>query len=219
MRLVSAIWADYHPFVTLNAVNSTFCTEDPDEMQRSDILVSQGGGDIHPRLYNKGRSRFSGAYEMPSNRDRAEWALMKRAVELDIPIIGICRGAQMLCALAGGYLIQHVNNHGGRHFVMTNDNQAFQVNSIQHQMLYPFDVEHEMVAWCPSQLSDVHYDVDTDVQIPVEPEFVYFPQIKGYAIQWHPEMMDAATPANVYVLNFINQRVKETVNENNPAAV
>jgi gamma-glutamyl-gamma-aminobutyrate hydrolase PuuD len=186
-------------------------TSDPDTLQPNDILVVWGGGDIHPSLYDKGRSRFSGAYELPSKRDITEWDLMQRAKELDVPIIGVCRGAQMLCALAGGFLIQHVQNHGGRHMVVTNDNQSFAVNSIHHQMLYPFNIEHEMVAWCPTNLSDVHYDVDTDIPMPVEPEFVYFPQIKGFAIQWHPEMLAIEAAANQYVINFINQRVKENV--------
>jgi gamma-glutamyl-gamma-aminobutyrate hydrolase PuuD len=186
-------------------------TSDPDTLQPNDILVVWGGGDIHPSLYDKGRSRFSGAYELPSKRDITEWNLMQRAKELDVPIIGVCRGAQMLCALAGGFLIQHVQNHGGRHMVVTNDNQSFPVNSIHHQMLYPFNIEHEMVAWCPTNLSDVHYDVDTDIPMPVEPEFVYFPQIKGFAIQWHPEMLAIEAAANQYVINFINQRVKENV--------
>lgn len=132
--------------------------------------------------------------------------MMQRAVELNVPIIGICRGGQMLCALAGGFLIQHVNNHGGRHLVITNDNQAFQTNSIHHQMMYPFDVEHELVAWVPEQLSDVHYDVDTDIKVPFEPEFVYFPKVRGFAIQWHPEMMHETTPANQYVLKYIKDK-------------
>ena len=211
MRLVSAVWGDYHPFNTLNLVTSMVETSDPDTLQPNDILVVWGGGDIHPSLYDKGRSRFSGAYELPSKRDITEWNLMQRAKELDVPIIGVCRGAQMLCALAGGFLIQHVQNHGGRHMVVTNDNQSFPVNSIHHQMLYPFNIEHEMVAWCPTNLSDVHYDVDTDIPMPVEPEFVYFPQIKGFAIQWHPEMLAIEAAANQYVINFINQRVKENV--------
>lgn len=202
-RLVSAIWADFHPFIHITKRDDHIGTIDPDDLRPDDILIVHGGADIHPSLYNKGRSSRSGAYELPSRRDLQEWNLMQRARELGVPIIGICRGGQMLCALAGGFLIQHVDNHGGRHLVVTNDGQSFQTNSIHHQMMYPFDVEHELVAWVPQQLSPRHLDVDTDIQMPCEPEFVYFPQVKGFAIQWHPEMMHEESPANQYVLNYI----------------
>lgn len=205
IRLVSAIWEDFGPFDALNGVNSGTSTNDPADLLPGDLLIVHGGADIHPSLYGKGRSRFSGAYAEPSHRDTTEWALMKRAVELDVPIIGICRGAQMLCALAGGYLIQHVNNHGGYHPVRTFDGKVINVNSIHHQMMFPFDVEYRMIAWCDPVRSDVHYDVDTDVQMHVEPEFVHFPLVKGYAIQWHPEMLSEKHESNQYVLEFLNK--------------
>lgn len=148
---------------------------------------------------------------------------MQRAIEMGIPIIGVCRGAQMLCAAAGGYLIQDVNGHHGRHEVTTYDGNKFIVNSIHHQMMVPNDVEHTLVGWSSSNLS-------TQAGVPYygykqgeffvppadwrEPEFVYFPKINGYAIQWHPEMMALESDATKYVLNFI----KRTEDERNTRA-
>lgn len=214
MRLVAAIWEDYYPFHLIDGVNNNFfCATDPSDLQTGDILITHGGEDIAPVLYNKGRSSWSGTSknsdEVMSKRDAIEWNLMKRAVELGVPIVGICRGAQMLCALAGGYLIQHVNGHSGQHTITTYDNKQLTVNSIHHQMMYPFDCPHELIAWSSEKLSDVYFDVDDDVDVPVEPEFVYFPTVKGFAIQWHPEMMNENAPATQYVLNFINAKLKE----------
>jgi putative glutamine amidotransferase len=215
-HIVSCIWEDGHPFNLLDNVNGVIGSSDPNELNDESILVVHGGADIHPSLYNKGRSSKSGAYNSPSQRDLIEWEMMKRAAALNIPIIGICRGAQMLCALAGGFLVQHVNNHGGNHRVVTHDHQTFLTNSMHHQMMYPFDVEHEMIAWMPSAISDVYYDVDSEgndklIDVPVEPEFVYFPTINGYAIQWHPEMMSEHTEANRYTLKLINARINANV--------
>lgn len=215
MRLVACIWEDYFPFHLIDGVNHNYaCVRDADELQPGDILITHGGEDIAPVLYGKGRSSYSGtdvdSATRMSSRDYIEWSCMQRAVELNIPIIGICRGAQMLCALAGGFLIQHVNGHSGRHEVTTYDNQKLVVNSIHHQMLYPFDVPHEMIAWSSEQLSDVYIDEDdTSISVPCEPEFVYFPNVRGFAIQWHPEMMHENSPASQYVLNFINAKLKE----------
>lgn len=215
-HIVSCIWEDGHPFIHLKDVNGVISSSDPNELNSESILVVHGGADIHPSLYNKGRSSRSGAYSKPSERDLIEWAMMQRAASLGIPIIGICRGAQMLCALAGGFLVQHVNNHGGNHRVVTYDHQTFLTNSIHHQMMYPFGVEHEMIAWLPTAISDVYYDVDENVNdklitVPAEPEFVYFPKVNGFAIQWHPEMMSENTEANRYTLNFINERINSNV--------
>lgn len=218
MRLVAAIWEDYFPFHNISGVNNNFhCTTDPADLREGDILIVHGGEDIAPVLYNKGRSFRSGtdrdsAVRM-SRRDMIEWHLMQRAVQLNIPIIGICRGAQMLCALAGGYLVQHVEGHIGRHPITTYDNKELIVNSIHHQMLYPFDVEHEMIAWSTQKLSDVYWSVEDNedvlIDVPLEPEFVYFPTVRGFAIQWHPEMMDESAPATQYVINFINAKLKQ----------
>lgn len=207
-RLASAIWNDSGPFMNLNGVADCRAVRNPGELTPDDILIVHGGEDIHPSLYNKAVSRYTGVSgDNPSQRDRIEWALMQEAVKMGVPIIGICRGAQMLCALAGGFLVQHVHNHGGRHMVVTKDDHSFLTNSIHHQMMYPFDVEHELVSWVPEKLSDVHYDVDQQIELPLEPEFVFFPQQKGFAIQWHPEMMADNTPANQYVIKFINERL------------
>lgn len=211
LRLVSARYEGYYPFDRIKGVNILTSTSNPDDLRPNDILVVWGGADIHPSLYKQPLSKFSGAYKHPSQSDIIEWNLMRQAVIMNIPIIGVCRGAQMLCALAGGTLVQHVNNHSGSHMVQTVDHKAFRVNSIHHQMMYPFDVEHHLIAWTPTRLSDAHYFVDEPIEMELEPEFVYFPQVKGIAVQWHPEMLSENDVANDYVINFINQKVQENV--------
>lgn len=213
MRLVSAIWPHFHPFDNLAVFTDYVSFSDPDLLVKGDVLIVHGGADISPALYNKGRSSRGHGDLEPDMRDRTEWALMCRAKELGVPIIGICRGAQMLCALEGGHLIQHINNHGGTHEVSTFDNTSFSTNSIHHQQLVP-QGNYQLVAWTPTR-SKEYWDVDDqghDVvmqsnPIGCDPEFVYYPDIKGFAVQWHPEMMSANSTANKYVLNFINKHV------------
>jgi gamma-glutamyl-gamma-aminobutyrate hydrolase PuuD len=207
MRLVSAIWADFHPFFNLVKVNDFAKAVEPQDLRENDILIVWGGADIHPSFYNKKHSKFSGASREPSQRDRAEWALMHRAKELGLPIIGVCRGGQMLSALAGGSLIQHVNGHGGYHDVTTYDNKKFRVNSLHHQMMHPLNTNHSVIAWSSHKRSDVYYDEDTNVDVTVEPEFIHFHDVKGFAIQWHPEMLDDQDPSSLYINDYINQRL------------
>lgn len=207
MRLLAAKYGTgtFYPFQEHKMFSDYAIANNPDDITPDDCLVVWGGADISPSLYNKETSRFTHADDRPSMRDNYEWALMQRAKELDIPIIGVCRGAQMLCALAGGFLIQDVTNHGRSHKVETYDGKVLNVSSVHHQMMYPWPVAHKILAWSKQKQSTHYKDVNTDVNVPVEPEFVYFPTVRGLAVQWHPEFMDENAEATMYV----NAKVKE----------
>lgn len=163
------------------------------DLSECDAIVLWGGEDISPSLYEEERFRNSGP-AAPSARDTFEWELINMAVSANIPIIGVCRGAQMLCAYAGGKLIQDVDGHGnGSHMITTDEGGDFLVTSCHHQMMYPFDINHKMLAWSKVHRS-THYNPQNtahsaalDKHHVVEPEVVYFPDIKGFGVQCHPE--------------------------------
>ncbi|HLO48859.1 MAG TPA: gamma-glutamyl-gamma-aminobutyrate hydrolase family protein [Kamptonema sp.] len=71
-----------------------------------DGLILSGGGDINPELY--GDSSHPMVYSVNAERDEFELALAKSAFSANIPILGICRGMQMLNIASGGDLIIHV---------------------------------------------------------------------------------------------------------------
>jgi len=206
MRLAAAKMGTgtFYPFDSSGLFDDYISVNGPDDLTTNDVLVVWGGADISPSLYNRAVSKRTWADSTPSKRDAYEWALMQRAKELGIPIVGVCRGAQMLCALAGGFLIQDVTNHGSTHAVITDRNEAFKVNSLHHQMMYPFEVDHQMLAWTQNQ--STHFlDVNTPIEVPVEPEAVFFPKVKGLALQWHPEFLDEDAPSTTWAFN----RMKE----------
>ena len=214
MRLVSAIWHDHYPFHELDIFEEYEATTEPDDLRAGDVLLVWGGEDISPSLYNQGRSRYSGASEELSWRDAVEWNLMRRAKELNIPIIGVCRGAQMLCALAGGMLYQHVNNHGGSHRVNTYDGQSFVTNSMHHQMMAVEGTKHKVLAWTEPRSDGYYYRPKNGAEIVlrkkqgnIDPEFVHFTDVNGYAIQWHPEMTNYPDSGTDYVLQYLRQHI------------
>ncbi len=78
---------------------------DPDEiLERLDALMLAGGGDIDPSLYGAPRHPLTSGVVV--ERDRAELALARRAIELDTPLLGICRGMQVINVALGGTLHQ-----------------------------------------------------------------------------------------------------------------
>ena len=154
-------------------------------------IVLWGGTDINPGLYQAEAHPYNG-FQPGSLRDKQERVWVEQAIELGIPIIGVCRGAQFICAMAGGKLIQHCTGHGSSHDMTTHDGKVYQTTSSHHQMLSPFnlpDDDYKMLAWSTEELSD-RYDGETpDEQLVplVEPEVVLFPNIRALAIQGHPE--------------------------------
>lgn len=180
-----------------------------------DAVIFWGGMDIHPSLYKEPKSRFSQAGPLPTARDEFEWNAMKYCKINNIPMIGICRGAQMMCAFAGGRLIQHTTGHNnGPHYMTTIDGEVIETTSCHHQMLYPWDVEHKMLAWSSVSLSDKYfdgYDLPINMKDKEEPEVVYFPQFNGLAIQGHPEWARKHSEYAQYCNNLVREYLLETV--------
>ena len=78
-------------------------------LERVDGVVLSGGPDIHPSLYGQEEHEELGP-TFPS-LDRFELALVRRALERDLPLLGICRGAELLNVARGGTLVQHLPGH------------------------------------------------------------------------------------------------------------
>lgn len=78
-----------------------------DYLARLDGLVITGGAfDIDPALY--GAAERHATVRLKERRTRFEWAITERALALDLPILGICGGQQLLNVVLGGRLIQHI---------------------------------------------------------------------------------------------------------------
>jgi putative glutamine amidotransferase len=92
----------------LAAVNIE-AVEDATAMDGLDGLVLAGGTDIDAALYGAVRHPETG--DPDCDRDRAEVALLREALERDLPVLAICRGMQMLNVALGGTLAQHIEGH------------------------------------------------------------------------------------------------------------
>jgi putative glutamine amidotransferase len=79
--------------------------QDADVLRVLDGLVLAGGADLTPSLY--GAEPDQQTVSTPE-RDTAEMSLVRGALESDMPILGVCRGMQLLSVAAGGGLHQHL---------------------------------------------------------------------------------------------------------------
>jgi gamma-glutamyl-gamma-aminobutyrate hydrolase PuuD len=174
-----------------------------------DAFLLSGGTDIHPGYYNEEAQRWNQAGAQPSDRDVFEWKSILYCKKHKIPIIGICRGAQMLCAAAGGSLIQHVTGHGYDHKMVTSDGQVMFTTSVHHQMMNPYKIEHKMLAWTEHRRSNTYLNGAEEEVVEMkeheEPEIVYFPEVHGLGIQGHPEYGHAPSNFVQYCTGLVEE--------------
>ena len=80
-----------------------------DSISFLDGLVIAGGADIDPATYGAEKHEMTG--EPRRDRDDAEFALVEAALKIDLPVLGVCRGMQVLNVALGGTLHQHIEGH------------------------------------------------------------------------------------------------------------
>ena len=79
---------------------------DGEVLERLDGIVFAGGSDLDPALY--GEEPHAETVGLRPLRDAAELPLLRAALDRDLPLLGICRGMQLLSVACGGTLVQHL---------------------------------------------------------------------------------------------------------------
>ncbi len=74
-----------------------------------DGLLLPGGWDVDPSFYGERRDDKVGQTDM--ELDKTELAMFHQAREREIPVLGICRGQQVINVAMGGSLVQHLEGH------------------------------------------------------------------------------------------------------------
>lgn len=196
-------------------------------VEEADLVMFTGGADVNPELYGEKTGKHTG---VNAERDVEEEAIFKKALELGKKMIGICRGSQFLCVMAGGKLVQHCEGHaiGDTHELnwIKGDNSF--ITSTHHQMQYPFNMdkkEYIICAYSTKKESSTYLNGDNEeIKIPkdfVEPEVVVYKNIDALAIQGHPEHLDNYHKGVIRIKEVVEQffiadfkEVKEKVEVN-----
>jgi len=165
-------------------------------LDRIDGLLLTGGGDINP-LY-LGEEPIKELHSINSRRDKQEILLTQLAVDRQIPILGICRGMQIIAAALGGELYQdiHTQMKGIRIKHDQNLERSFPSHSIEIKkgtLLHSiFKTEHLAVNSFHHQAvksSGMHFKVSATASDDVI-EAIESCECKSIlGVQWHPECM------------------------------
>jgi len=167
-----------------------------------DGLLLSGGNDINPMLFNEEPHEYLGV--VSPSRDSSELELARRMLKTGKPILGICRGIQVLNVAVGGTLyqdlykqndspiLQHIqkapNTHCS-HYVQLDKgsllesiagSERIQVNSYHHQSLKEVPSDFKVTAVASDGIVEAIESTDE--------QFVL-------GVQWHPEALSAAGDA------------------------
>ena len=204
MKLYSAYYQGEDPFKIFDQVIGV---SHPAALRADGALILWGGEDISPGIYNQ-EVVHSRAPATPSHRDAIEMAMFKTAVQLGMPIIGICRGAQLACALSGGTLFQHLKDgHHETHEVSTHTGDTFKTSSCHHQAMNVLNMsenDYELLAWDKGRATKVF--TESSSFNTVIPEVINFKETRAFAIQGHPEWMNPKSPFVQWCANEIKER-------------
>jgi len=99
----------------IEVVELSSIKNDLNELQSCDALVLSGGIDVHPSIYKSARLDYEGAGEFDLKRDQFEIDAFKIAQEKKIPVLGICRGLQLINCIFGGNLKQDLGELNKTH--------------------------------------------------------------------------------------------------------
>ena len=148
----------------------------------ADAVILLGGSDINPRYYGQEPRH---AQRPDSDRDRIEWALARRAILDELPLLGICRGHQMLAVAHGGQLHQDVVRDGATHTRHTGTRHALTRVDRRLAKYLPTttvnSLHHQAVISAPPSLRVMAVSEDGLI------ESLWRPGVLG--VQWHPELM------------------------------
>ncbi len=159
-----------------------------DIVARLDGLVIAGGPDVEPVRYGAEREPRTG----PPARERDAWelALIDAALAAGVPLLGICRGMQLLNVALGGTLVQHIEGHAevvgvfGGHAVKPVPGSLY--GGVVPEETFVPTYHHQAVDRLGEGLVPSAYAADGTIEaleLPTHPGWVL-------GVQWHPEMGD-----------------------------
>jgi len=188
-----------------------------EELEDCDGLLLTGGPDVHPERYGKGWDTLR--CEIDKRRDTLEFMLIKKAMEKKIPILGICRGEQILNVALGGTLIVDIpqdydtmvvhrcdNPDTCFHEVKVLDGSLLQkltgtsiakVNSNHHQAVAQIAKGLLVTARTKDGLIEAY-----EWEKPEANPFLM-------AVQWHPEKLELTNPMSKPIGKYFIEQAKQ----------
>jgi putative glutamine amidotransferase len=195
--------------------------ESNEHVEDCDGVVLSGGVDIHPKYY-KGSIHYAGAPEkgFETNRDDFEFAVLERSLKNNIPVLGICRGLQLINVFFKGTLIQDLDSKNTIHESNGHDrkhNVKVEEGTILHDIVKVNSgtvnsAHHQAIDKLGENLVVNSYSEDGVIE-----GIEWKNKNSGFfmlAVQWHPERMNKSELTDSPLTKNIRDRFISVVNSN-----
>ena len=161
-----------------------------------DGLLLPGGGDMDPKFY--GQARIPACGEPNLLRDAAEPLLLRAFLAADKPVLGICRGIQVMNAVLGGDLYQDIkpfehlphNDHWAKVHTVTVRRGTLLSRILGQDTVLVNSQHHQAVDRVAPGFTLAALSEDGIVEAIEKPDARFF-----LGVQWHPEWLSDADPA------------------------
>lgn len=185
-----------------------------EQMSNVDALILSGGYDVNPLIYGEEPKQKLGAI-LPE-RDKFDIWLLKEACKMNKPVLGICRGIQLINAAFGGTINQDLSydeNCYIKHFQETSPSTAghtveivegSRLNSILSSKVTTNSFHHQSLNRVAEGFKIAARTKDGTIEA-IEKEGENF--VMG--IQWHPEMMSSSSPEMLNIFKELIKNVKK----------
>ena len=152
-----------------------------------DALVLPGGGDVAPELYGQ---ENTGSYGIDNALDELQMACLRNFLAAGKPVLGICRGHQLMNVYFGGTLCQHIGP-AARHMYYPTGDSAHPMRAVPGSILMELYGDSFVVNSAHHQAVDRVGNglVVTGLSDDGIVEAMEYPGKPVFSVQWHPERM------------------------------
>lgn len=157
-------------------------------------VLFTGGEDVEPSRYGEETLERTSINE---ERDRAEFRLAELASERSLPMLGICRGCQLINVFFGGSLSQHIEGHDK----MTEGDSHHEVDILEGTEL--FRIVNEKTIWVNSAHHQAVKRLGEGLGISARAPDGTIEGIESYVypalgVQWHPERLEDKSSERIF---------------------
>jgi putative glutamine amidotransferase len=181
-------------------------------LARLDGVIVSGGADVDPAKFGAPPDPKAGPFE--PDRDDWELRVIAAAIELDVPLLGICRGAQLLQVHFGGNLNQHVDRSFGDGHPRFDEDRSKVCHSVR---TLPGTLAERLYA-TETMVNSLHHQTIDTPAVPLVAsgaspdgtiEVLELPGKEVFAVQWHPEMLlDVVDPSLLWLVEAATRRLE-----------
>lgn len=159
------------------------------EIRACDGLLLPGGGDITPAFFGQ---KNAGSKNIDTELDIIQLQALEQALHYEKPILGICKGMQIINVFFGGTIVQHMKDHKIHEY--RNGDQKHETTIVPKTFLHNIYGDNLTVNsahhQCLDKLGNNLLLAQYAAPFPT-PEAIFHKKLPVYGVQWHPERLGA----------------------------